>query len=353
MSIIRTSTYSMLNMSRRTLMKGAGAVAAAGAFGGSLVDPAAAQSPEKLMWFSGSSVESVDGWTKMFQEQHGHEVEYFRAGSVKLAQRFEQEIKAGQANCGVVDVSLAGLMTKWGNENLLMNYVSPEAKHYPADAQVSGIWVPIKALACCMAYNSTVIQPDEAPRTWEDLLNPKWKDKIIMSDAFSSGATLHWYGAIRSIYGKSYMENLAKQNVLIRAGSGETVDGMVSGERPIAATVLQYYVFGEIQKGAPLQIVFPEEGMPIGYEVIGIAQNAPNPDLAKKFVDFTLGKEAQTYWQREFFTPSMRDDVEPLSREHGRRPLSEVTRLASSADDMERLFDQQTELLDEFGTLFK
>src|SRR5690606_35999580 len=122
---IRTSTYSMLNMSRRTLIKGAGAVAAAGALGGSLVDRAAAQSAEKLMWFSGSSVESVDGWTKMFKEQHGTEVEYFRAGSVKLAQRFEQEIKAGQANCGVVDVSLAGLMTKWGNENLLMNYVSP------------------------------------------------------------------------------------------------------------------------------------------------------------------------------------------------------------------------------------
>jgi iron(III) transport system substrate-binding protein len=353
MSIIRTSTYSMLNLSRRTLIKGAGAAAVGAAFSGSLMDRASAQSSDKLMWFSGSSVDSVDAWAKMFQEKYGNEVEYFRAGGVKLAQRFEQEVKAGQANCGVLDIALPGLMTKWGNDNLLMNYVSPEAKHYPEDAQVSGLWVPIKALACCIAYNSNVIKAEEAPRTWEDLLDPKWKDKMIMSDAFSSGATLHWYGAIRSTYGKSYMENLAKQNVLIRAGSGETVDGMVSGERPIAASVLQYYVFGEIGKGAKLQMVFPEEGVPVGYEVIGIPQNAPDPDLAKKFVDFSLGKEAQTFWQQKFYTPSLRDDVEPLSREYGRRPLSEIKRLSSSAADMDRLFAQQTELLDEWGTLFK
>jgi iron(III) transport system substrate-binding protein len=272
---------------------------------------------------------------------------------VKLAQRFEQEVKAGQDKCGPIDQSLPGLMTKWGKDNLLMEYESPEAKNYASDIRFPGIWTPIKALVCCMAYNSNIIKPEDAPRSWEDLLNPKWKGKMVMADAFSSGATLHWYGALRSVYGKSFMEKFAKQDVLVRAGSGETADTLISGERPIAAMILQYYAFGEIQKGAKLRVVFPEEGLPISYQVIGIAKNAPNPDLAKKFVDFTLGKEAQTYWQRTFNTPSMRDDVEPLSREHGRRPLSEVKRLASSATDLEKLFSQQGELLEEWSSFFK
>src|SRR5690606_23467479 len=235
----------------------------------------------------------------------------------------------------------------------LMEYESPEAKHYPEEIRMPGYWTPIKALVCCMAYNADIIKPEEAPKKWEDLLDPKWKGKMVTADAFSSGGTLHWFGALRQTFGKSFVEQLAKQDILIRAGSGETTDTVISGERPLAAMILQYYVFGEVQKGANLNVVFPEEGLPISYEVIGIAKNAPNPDLAKQFVDFALSKEAQTYWQKTYATPSMRDDVEPLSRERGRRPLSEVKRLASSAADLEKLFEQQAEILDDWGRLFK
>lgn len=352
MSIIRTTTCPSPLLSRRTFMQGVSTAAATAAFGGSFIGSAEAQAAS-LMWYSASSVESVDGWAKQFKEKTGNTVEYFRAGGVKLVQRFEQEVKAGQSKCGPIDISIPGLMSKWARDGMLMKYDSPEAAHYPEEIRMPGYWTPIKALVCCMAYNADVIKPEEAPKTWEDLLDPKWKGKLVTADAFSSGATLHWYGALRQTYGKSFMEKLAKQNVLIRAGSGETTDTVISGERPVAAMILQYYVFAEIQKGANLKIVFPEEGLPISYEVIGIAKDAPNPDLAKQFVDFSLSKEAQTSWQKTYATPSMRDDVEPLSREHGRRPLSEVKRLASSAADLDKLFEQQAELLDEWGSLFK
>jgi iron(III) transport system substrate-binding protein len=351
MNIIRTTTFPNPTLSRRTLLKGIGTATAAGAFGGAFMGDAQAQ--QKLLWYSASSVESVDAWAKMFKEKTGHTVEYFRASGVKLAQRLEQEVKSGQAEGGPIDISIPGLMTQWAKDGRLMEYESPEAKHYPDDIRLAGYWTPIKALVCCMAYNADIIKPEEAPKRWEDLLDPKWKGKLVTADAFSSGATLHWYGALRSTFGKEFMEKLAKQDVLIRSGSGETTDTVISGERPVAAMILQYYVFGEIQKGANLNVVFPEEGLPISYEVIGISKSAPNPELSKQFVDFSLSKEAQNFWQKTYFTPSMRDDVEPLSRERGRIPLSEVKRIASSAADLERLFGQQAELLDEWSALFK
>lgn len=347
MGILRTTTFSLPALSRRGFVAGAGALAGSLAMG----ERASAQSP--LMWFSASSLDSVDGWTKMYREKAGVKVEYFRAGGVKLAQRFEQEVKAGQAACGPIDISVPALMTKWGRDGLLMEYESPEAKYYPDDTRVPGVWTPIKALDICIAYNADVIKEDEAPRTWADLLDPKWKGKMVMADAFASGATLHWFGAMRKVFGKEYIEKLGKQDVLIRVGSGETTDTMISGERPIAAMILQYYVFDKIKKGANLRVVFPEEGAPVSYEIIGIAKTAPDPEAAKKFVDFTLSKEAQQYWQDTFHTPSMRTDINPLSREYGRRPYSEVKRLASSPKDMDELFADQQAILDDFSRLFK
>src|SRR3546814_11571031 len=81
--------------------------------------------------------------------------------------------------------------------------------------------------------------------------------------------------------------------------------------------------------------------------------DAPNPELGRKFIDFALSKEAQDYWQREHHTPSLRKDAEPLSREHGRRPLSDVKLIASTKDDMREFHEQQATLMDEWNTLFK
>src|SRR3546814_10847999 len=89
--------------------------------------------------------------------------------------------------------------------------------------------------------------------------------------------------------------------------------------------MLHYRTFASIDKGANLQVVFPDQGIPISSVVIGLLKDAPNPELGRKFIDFALSKEAQDYWQREHHTPSLRKDAEPLSREHGRRPLSDVT----------------------------
>src|SRR3546814_20344370 len=75
-----------------------------------------------------------------------------------------------------------------------------------------------------IAYNRDHIPDEEAPQTWEDVLDPKWKDKMVMAEAAYSGAALHWFGALRKTFAKGYMEALSKQNVLLRQGSGATYD---------------------------------------------------------------------------------------------------------------------------------
>ncbi len=235
------------HLSRRVFIQKAAAAAGVVTMGGMLSSRAFAD--QSLVWYSGSSVESVDDWAKDYKAKSGTNVEYFRAGGVKLAQKFEQEAKAGQVKCDTIDISLPGLMTQWAEKGLLLKYESPEASHYPADLRMAGFWTPIKALDICIAYNADIIKPADAPKTWADLLDPKWKGKMVMADPALSGGVLQWYAALRKLLGKDYVEKLGKQDILIRSGSGEVLDTIITGERPLAASALQYYASAKAKPG--------------------------------------------------------------------------------------------------------
>jgi iron(III) transport system substrate-binding protein len=155
------------SFSRRTLLGGATAAAAVAACG----LPAGAQ--QSLLWYSASASGADEEWAKMFKAKTGVAVEYFRIGGVKLTERIEQEVKARQVRFSVMDISIPGLMSLWSRRGLLAQYDSPESAHYPAATRLAGYWTPINALTLSMAYNADYIRPEEAPKTWEDLLQPK------------------------------------------------------------------------------------------------------------------------------------------------------------------------------------
>jgi iron(III) transport system substrate-binding protein len=334
---------------RRSFLKTTGLVTGAAALGAPFA-PALAK--DGMTWYSGSSARSVAAWAEMFQKESGIPTEHFRTGGRKLAQKFEAEMKAGQVKCSAIDTSLPALMMDWVNRGLMLPYESPEAKNFPEDVR-GKYWTPTKALLPVIGYNADLIKPEDAPKSWEDVLDPKWKGKMVVADAAYSGAALHWFAALRKAYGKSFMEKLAKQDVLVQRGSGATAKAVIRGERPLSPMLLHYRTFAGLKKGANLNVVIPKDGVPISYLVVGVPKAAPNPEAGKKFVDFALSKKAQTFWQTKYHTPSLRSDVEPLSRERGRRPLSEIKRIYSSPKDMWAFFEQKDELSKEWNTLFK
>jgi iron(III) transport system substrate-binding protein len=336
------------SLSRRSVLRAAGAAGLCGL----LAPPLRAQ--QSMLWYSASGSKPDDDWAQMFKAKTGNSVEFFRIGGVKLNERIEQEVRANQVRFSVVDISIPGLMSDWARRGILAKYQSPEMAHYPSGTRLDGFWTPVNALRVSMAFNADYIKPEAAPRRWEDLLDPKWKGKMCMSDALYSGGIMHAFAALKTAYGPSFMERLAKQDILVRNGSGETTDTIISGERPLAAMVLEYYVVEALQKGgADLYLVQPEDGIPSSYEVIGMPTAAPNPDVGRAFVDFALSREAQQLWQDKHGTLSMRDDVTPIKAERGRRPLRETTLLASTGKDLELSFANQRALADEWINLFK
>lgn len=337
--------------SRRTFLCGAGAALGVG-LAGLPIRPAGA-AEDTVIWYTGSQIDAVNDWVGIFKENTGITCEYYRAGSLKVAQRFEQEVKAGQINCSLVSGGLTGLVKQWAESGMLLEYKSPEYAHYPEDAMIGNFAAPIKADVVAMLYNPELLSADEVPQSWEDILDPKWKGKMVMSDASSSSGALHWYAAMRKAFGRSYMERLAQQEVMVRTGSGEVVNTVISGERPLAAMVYQYHGLGAINRGADLKVLVPAEGAPVGYTHLGIVANGINPEGAKKFMDFAVSYQGQLAWQQKYFTGSVRSDLPAVSREHGAVPLSEMKRIASTPADMVEFFEQNAMLSDEWVSLFK
>jgi iron(III) transport system substrate-binding protein len=349
-SDLRSSFFSAV--SRRTFLHGTGMAIGSLAAGRFLSDPAFAQA-KSIVWYTGTSVEASNDLTKLFTDKTGIKSDYFRAGGLKIAQKFEQELKAGQVAVSAMTIAIPNLAVKWASEGLLMRYESPEFANYPEQFIQKGYAGPATADPQSMAYNTELINEADAPKTWEDLLDPKWKGKITMVDATSSGGALHWYSAMRKAYGKKYMERLAQQNVLVRTGGGDVVNTLVSGERPLAAVITQYHALKPIASGAPLKLSTPAEGIPINYSPIIIPASAPNPEGAKRFVDFVLSAEAQKYLQDKYFVGSFHKDVPAPPRSTGARPLNEVMGIASTPADMDEFFAKQDELTAEYTDLFK
>ena len=338
-------------LGRRDVLRGAGVAAGAAAFGSLM--PSWAQAQEAFVWYTGLALEASDEVSRQFSEATGIESEYFRAGSNNLVQKFDQERQAGQVRCSALVITIPVLVAQWAKEGVLLPYDSPEFANYPDEFVIKGYAGPIAGEPMAIAYNSELVSADEAPKTWEDLLDPKWKGKLALTDAASASSALHWFSAIQSVYGKEFMEKLSQQDVLVRTGGADVANTLVSGERPVAAAITQSHASRAIGKGGALRIVVPEAGAPMISNVICIPAEAPNPEAGKKLVDFILSEKIQVMLQNDFFSPSLRKGVPPITLDTGARPLSEIKPLASSQEDLARFQDERPELMQEYLDLFK
>jgi iron(III) transport system substrate-binding protein len=240
------------------------------------------------------------------------------------------------------------IMIRWADQGHLLSYDSPEASHFPREFRMPSYWVPQKVLLNTIAYNTGMIKAADAPKHWADLMDARWKDKIVMLDARSSGAGVHFVYAMRKLLGKEFASRMAKQNVMLKRSGGDVANTVVAGERPVGVAVQEYYVYAKAKQGGPIAAVLPDEGVPMTLYALCIPKNGPDPEAAKRYVDFALGKEAQTLWQEKFGTPVLRDDVPPYPREFGLRPLKDVKLIFSALEHIKEEGATKREFMDEW-----
>jgi iron(III) transport system substrate-binding protein len=242
--------------------------------------------------------------TDAFEKKTGVKVEIWRASSEKVLQRAVTEARAGRFACDILETNgpeMEGLY----REQVLDEFYSPYFTDLPAEAfPAHRHYVADRFNFFTIAYNTNLVKPAEVPKSYQDLLDPRWAGRVALE-----GGDIDWFGAMVKYMGEdkglAYFRKLARLGPQIRTGHTLMGELIASGEIPLAATIYNHNVERLKDKGAPVEwkALDPTFGRP---NAIGVARRAPRPQAALLFVDFMLSPEGQQLIKQRTRVPASR-----------------------------------------------
>jgi len=232
---------------------------------------------------------------------------------------------------------------------LLVPYVPEDvAKHLPREQlDVDGMYATVFALLSPIGYNTNLVKPEDAPKSFADLLDPKWKGKIVKGHPDYSGTILTATFQLARDLGWSYFEKLAEQNVMQVQSALDPPNKLALGERAVQADGASSDLLLLKEQGAPVEAAYAVEGTPLITAPSGVFQSAPNPNAARLFQSFLFSVEAQQVLIDACALCSFHALVKEKA---GRRPLSTIKLMKTDPVAMEA---QREEIKARYGRIFR
>jgi iron(III) transport system substrate-binding protein len=221
-------------------------------------------------------------------------VEFYRADAKDLTERVINEYKAGRFATDVMNTTDATLLVLH-EEGILQEFWLPDLTAYPTEVQKAGtqggvVYLGSGANHISLGFNTTLVSPAEAPRTLDDLLDPRWKGRMTLT-ANNTGA--NWVGMALETKGRDYVQRFGTQDVKLQSMSGAALAQLVvSGEVPLSPVIFDNNIAVAKEKGAPVEWR-PLEPVIVNVQSAALASRAPNPHTALLFLDFVHSREGQ------------------------------------------------------------
>src|SRR6267378_1915596 len=255
----------------------------------------AARKEGKVVWYTSLVLPSAERVAKLFETAYPDvKVEVHRTGSQRILQRVMQELQANIKNVDVVHTSDAGHYVLLKEKKLLAKYTPAGVDAFPAGFKDrDGYYYGLRATVNAITYNTKAMSAAEAPKTWKDLLDPKWKGKMVTAHPGYSGVIATHVLALVHLHGWDYFKQLAQNKLMLVQSAVDPAGVVASGERMVAVDGGDYYYYQMKKKGNPIEVVYPKEGVPLVVSPTAIASFAPHPNAAKLFTDFTFTRELQ------------------------------------------------------------
>lgn len=263
----------------------------------------------KVVFWSSMRIEDSRALAAGFEAKYPFiKVDIFRAGGEQIVNRALAEHLAGKTTYDVLNAFALKVLQ---NKGLLQAYAAPEATHYPAGFKdPQNYWVSLYSGYNVIGYNTKLVPKPEAPRSWEDLLNPRWKGKLAMDDEeyFWHAGMLKYWGEEK---GRKYMDALSRQGLQFRNGHALLADLLSVGEFPAVVVVYPDHIEQMKAKGQPVEWVKSTDPILVNLAPVAVAAKAPQPNAAKLFMNYSISKEGQEILQKAR-RASARHDVNPL-----------------------------------------
>jgi len=257
---------------------------------------AAAKAEGTVSFYTAMDIPVAERLGKTFEVRFpGVKVRVERTGSERIYQRIEQERGSNIFAVDVVNSADAAHFIVWKRNGWLAAYLPEEAaSHFPAAYRdQDAMHITTRIWLSSLGYNTNLVSANDAPKSYADLLDPRWMGKIIKAHPAYAGSIMTATFQISRALGWQYFEKLAKQKVLQVQSSTDPPKKLALGERAVMADGNDYNLLQLKEQGAPVDVIYPLEGTPLITAPSGVLKQAPNPNAARLFYAWLHGAEAQ------------------------------------------------------------
>jgi iron(III) transport system substrate-binding protein len=303
-----------------------------------LVD--AAKKEGKVILYSSMDLPVGEKLGKAFEAQYpGIAVQIERSGSERLFQRVDQEFASNIRAVDVINTSDASHIISWKRNGWLAPYVTEDiAQHFlPEYRDPDGMSATSRIWLSSIAYNTKLVKPEDAPKSFADLLDPKWAGKMVKGHPAYSGTIMTaTFQMVREL-GWDYMEKLSKQRVMQVQSSTDPPKKLSLGERAVMADGNEYGIVLLKEAGQPVEPVYPVEGTPTISGPTSIFATAPHPNAARLFQAWLHTRETQQFFID--FTAQYSVHAQVQSKP-GRRKISDLKLMKEDAAGVEAMTEE-------------
>src|SRR5690349_14583028 len=269
----------------------------------------AAKKEGKLVWYTSMAIDTSKPLLDAFVKEYPFiKAELVRAGEEQLMNRVLSETRAGQWLFAAISTSAMGALV---DRHLITAYNAPERDALLSEFKdPQRFWTGVFVNNLVLCYNTEMVPPKDAPKNYPDLLDPKWKGKMLMDST-----DYDWFGTLATVWGKEktvqYMKRLSTQNPLWRRGHGLTAQLLGAGEVPLA-WAYNFRIERMKNEGAPVDWIETFDPIVVTVNGIGLGAKATHPNSAKLLIDFATSKKGQQMVRGMRRIPA-RTDIDPLA----------------------------------------
>jgi iron(III) transport system substrate-binding protein len=257
-----------------------------------LID-AAKKEGGKIVIYGSLETPVVDGVIQAFRKKTGLAAEYWRASAMSVMNRAMTEYRAGKPLFDVV-LNNSDPLVIMAQEGMIAKYDSSTARKYPKE-HIDARFGPITRYGIVgVVYHKGLVKPEDAPKTIEDLVNPKYKGMLVMPDPTLHVTTIQWLSSLHKIMAKEKTEKFIRDLAAMKPTLVESMlpasERVATGEIPIALTFVKF-AYSAAQGGAPLDYVRVEKMLGDAHFAV-LSNKAPHPNAGKAFIDYYLDDES-------------------------------------------------------------
>ena len=310
---------------------------------------AASEASGNVMLYSSMQEDQLMAIKEGFEKKYPNiKMDYYFAGTGKVITKIATEHQSGQVAADVIWGGDPSDYIGFKNEGILEKYSSPEASAI-ADKFIDseGYYTGARMMNMSIGYNTSLVTEEEAPKSWNDLLDAKWNNQIVMTDPSSAGTTKYFVGALLSSpdYGEEYFQKLKDNGCELESGTTATHNQVAAGAYKVGI-MLDYVTQNLMDEGSPLGFTYIDKDLVSIFSPIGLVEGCANETNGKLLYDFILSKEGQEILVENNLL-SVRDDVDQKGAS-----VEEIAKAAMTVD-LQSLSDNSDQIIETFDNIFK